>query len=444
MQQQQNYLGYTVVGTTLTILLLLVLYAIPEFDLGPFHFKRINIVADILKKEDKKPLLAQDTVKVIKPIYADTCKRGITCIEDYSTDTSGLNFFLSALDSVKKVPVRIAYFADSYVEGDIMLDPLRDTLQAVYGGSGVGFVPITSEVAGFRQTLLHSFDNWKTLSIVGDKDPEHPLGFSGYTAIPNKGNKVLYRAISRNRLNDFPTTKIFYGNCDESTLYVNGDSIKLKASKGLNAVDINSALKSIEISTPAQSNIDLYGASFESKTGVVVDNFSMRGNSGIGLSFVKEDMYKSLDSLHHYDLVVLAYGLNVASDKAKDYNWYIRSMNPTIAMIKKSFPNSSILLIGCSDRGANVDGDLKTMPMLKELVQVQRNMAMENHICFWNMFEAMGGDSTMVVWAGMGKHAYANKDYTHLTFYGGKKMADILMGTLLYEKEKYDRRKKSL
>ena len=81
--------------------------------------------------------------------------------------------------------------------------------------------------------------------------------------------------------------------------------------------------------------------------------------------------------------------------------------------------------------------------MLKELIDVQRQMAIDNQICFWNLFEAMGGDSTMVNWASMERHPYANKDYTHLTFYGGRKVADILMGTLLYEKEKYDRKKKS-
>jgi hypothetical protein len=47
----------------------------------------------------------------------------------------------------------------------------------------------------------------------------------------------------------------------------------------------------------------------------------------------------------------------------------------------------------------------------------------------------------MVEWASA-TPPLANKDYTHLTFYGGRKVADLLMGTLLYEREKYLRRKK--
>ena len=188
---------------------------------------------------------------------------------------------------------------------------------------------------------------------------------------------------------------------------------------------------------------DLYGVALESKTGICLDNFSMRGNSGIGLNYVNEKMYRAFDSIHPYDLVVLSYGLNVANEKSKNYDWYVRSMKPTIAMMKRAFPNSSIVLVGCSDRADNIDGELQTMPSVKRLVEVQRKMAADNQVCFWNLFEAMGGDSTMVNWANMPRHALANKDYTHLTFYGGKKVAEIFLRTILYEKEKYERRKKS-
>ena len=120
----------------------------------------------------KDVVVKMDTVKMMKPVYSDTCKTGITCVEDYTNDTTGLDIFLSALDSSQNKNVRIAWFGDSYVEGDILLDPLRDTLQAIFGGSGVGFVPIASEVAGFRQTIIHSFDNWKTYAIVGERNPD--------------------------------------------------------------------------------------------------------------------------------------------------------------------------------------------------------------------------------------------------------------------------------
>jgi len=433
----ENYLKQTLTGTALVIATLLVLSAIPEFDVGSFHFKRINLLSDILKKD----VVVTDTVKVVKPVYADTCKTGVTCVEDYSSDSTGLDIFLSALDSSKTQPVRIAWFGDSYVEGDILLDPLRDTLQAIFGGSGVGFLPITSEVAGFRQTVIHSFKNWKTYEIVGERSDEHPLGPAGYSFVAEDGNYVSYTAEKRNRLNKFPTAKLFYGNCDSATVLVGESEMQLGSSNSIHRKNLAENISSLKFSVTGKA--DLYGISMESNTGVCVDNFSMRGNSGIGLSSVGEKMYRNFDSLHHYDLVILSYGLNVANEKSKNYDWYVRSMKPTIAMMKRAFPHSSILVVGCSDRADNIDGELQTMPSVKRLVNEQRKMAADNEVCFWDLFTAMGGDSTMVRWANMPKHSLTNKDYTHLTFYGGRKVAEIFLNTILYEREKYKRKRLS-
>lgn len=437
---QPNFLKQTLIGTVLVIAALLLLSLIPEFDLGSFHWKRVNIVHDLFTAE-KKQVAKVDSTQITKPIYVDTCKTGIVCVEDYSKDTSGLHSFLSALDASKNRVVRIAWFGDSYVEGDILLGSLRDTLQAIFGGSGVGFVPITSEVAGFRQTVIHSYETWKTFGIVGNRDAEHPLGPAGFSFVGEEGNTVSYTAEKRTRLNNFPTAKLFYGNSDSAIVTVNGNEIGLATVKSIHQRSLGENLSSLKLSV--QGKADLYGVSIESKTGICVDNFSMRGNSGIGLNYVNEKMFRNFDSIHPYDLVVLSYGLNVANEKSKNYDWYVRSMKPTIAMIKRAFPNSSILTIGCSDRAENIDGELQTMPSVKRLIDVQRKMAADNEVCFWNLFDAMGGDSTMIRWANMPKHAFANKDYTHLSFYGGKKVADIFLQTILYEREKYDRKKKS-
>ncbi|MBS1612705.1 MAG: hypothetical protein JST49_07800 [Bacteroidetes bacterium] len=442
MQQQQNYLRYTMLGTGMTIAALLLLYAIPEFDLGSFHFRRINLLTDIIKKEPKPNLTSLDTTPKIQPVYTDTCKQGLVCVEDYTADTSGLDIFLAALDKSNTELVRIAYFADSYVEGDIMLDPLRDTMQAVFGGNGVGYVPLTSEVAAFRQTIGHTYQGWQTYSIVGQKSSAHPLGPAGFTFVPTEGSLTAYKPSRKRRLNYLPSAKLFYGNTEGADVVMNGaDTLHLGAHYNIAQLSLGESTQSLTLATDSLSHADFYGVSFESKTGICVDNLSMRGNSGVGLGAVSERMYRNFDSIHPYKLVVLAYGLNVASDKAENYDWYIRSMNKVIPMIKRAFPNSSILLVGCSDRGAKVETDFKTMPGLKEFIDVQRKLAADNQVCFWNMFEAMGGDSTMVEWAST-TPPLANKDYTHLTFYGGRKVADLLMGTLLYEREKYLRRKK--
>ncbi|MCR6720156.1 MAG: hypothetical protein NVV59_07580 [Chitinophagaceae bacterium] len=69
---------------------------------------------------------------------------------------------LSQLKTTGRGKVRIAYFGDSMIEGDLMSQTLRKLMQEQFGGQGVGFVPITSQVSHFRQTVSAVFSSgWK-------------------------------------------------------------------------------------------------------------------------------------------------------------------------------------------------------------------------------------------------------------------------------------------
>ena len=67
-------------------------------------------------------------------------------------------------------------------------------------------------------------------------------------------------------------------------------------------------------------------------------------------------------------------------------------------------------------------------------------LAAETGVAFWNMFEAMGGEGSMVEMVNH-KPQMANYDYTHINFRGGKHIAGLLFETLMYGKEQYEKRK---
>ena len=58
-------------------------------------------------------------------------------------------------------PVRIAILGDSYIEGDIFSQNIRERLQEQYGGHGVGYLPVSSELTGFRQSIRQTCSGWK-------------------------------------------------------------------------------------------------------------------------------------------------------------------------------------------------------------------------------------------------------------------------------------------
>jgi lysophospholipase L1-like esterase len=190
----------------------------------------------------------------------------------------------------------------------------------------------------------------------------------------------------------------------------------------------------------ADSTSIFYGVSLESDSGLVLDNFSFRGNSGLALTKVKSSMYKSFNEYLDYNLVVLQYGLNVLSEMQTDYSWYERSFTKTVSYIKNCFPNAAILLVGVSDRSyRNEDGNFETIPSLENLLEVQENCARKNKVAFLNLYKAMGGKNTMVKWV-ENEYPLANKDYTHLNFRGSQKIGRIIFNHI---KAKYSEWEKS-
>jgi hypothetical protein len=97
-------------------------------------------------------------------------------------------------------------------------------------------------------------------------------------------------------------------------------------------------------------------------------------------------------------------------------------------------------LLSVGDRSTNKSGRLQTMDAIPAMRNAQRTIAKRTKIAFWDMYEAMGGVNSMVKFA-QSRPPLAAKDYTHLTFKGGKKLAGSLVKSLIFESEKYERRR---
>lgn len=387
-------------------------------------------------------------------------KEGVTLIEQYRADTSFAwkRFFtkLKQVEKGDKTTVRIAWFGDSLIEGDIIVQDVRNFLQKKFGGSGVGFVPTWTNVPGFRQTIKFSWsDNWKIYSVldsVKHKVPYGPLGevfmprkMTGITdsvAIEHEASRVKYSGVKSELtgLGAFNTVSLIYSHADSGDyiLYkLNGGTEKkmeLQPTDKITALIINKNnwVNSIEVRFVPQDTLFVYGFSFESGKGIVVDNYSLRGSSGIHLSGIKSAVLKQMQQVLGYDLIVLQYGINVANEKVDDYSWYERSFGKTVEYLKTNLPGIPILIMGCSDRSIKGEGGYTTMSTLPSFISSQRIIAATTHTAFWDLFTAMGGDSSMIKMADA-KPSLANKDYTHFKASGGRVVANLWVKSLLFE-----------
>ena len=446
-------MGLTIIG------LLLLLSSVGEFSIGGIQFRKIELLSDIqielhdtLADPDRQEAALQnvvtDSLTAIQDSLvfevAENCPPGLTCIEDYSDDKNALQDFLAALQRVRAngATVRIAVYGDSFIEGDVFCGSFRDTLQTIFGGRGVGFVPITSNVTGFRNTIKHKFGNWETSSLV-NKTSDAELGPAGFTFIPLADNSVEYRPSRQRYLREFNNVRLYYKNLDSAVLYFRMDTVagseSLERSGSLQEWRYRkSGTRLAHFRFEPYDSLWLYGASFESEGGVYVDNFSIRGNSGLNLNRISPSMYRQFDQYRNYKLIILQFGLNLAVEDNLNYEAYVQRMARVINGMKKTFPRASFLLLSVSDRSENVDGTFQTMSSIPVMRDAQRIIAQECRIAFWDMFTAMGGENSMVEYVNA-KPALGARDFTHLTFRGGRKLAGHLVRGLLVEFERKEK-----
>jgi hypothetical protein len=447
---------------SLTVLLFLGLLSfLPEFEIGALKFKKIDLLSSVRTQQKmEEPQLAEADLTPTEVVALkldsiakesrEACQPGITCVEDFTPDSTGLDNFLKALSALKEKktkPVRIAFYGDSFIEGDVFCGAVRDTLQSLFGGRGVGFVPITSTVTGFRNTIKHDFGNWNTYSIINKPDSSRTfdMGPAGYCFKPQKDNWVEYKVSKQRFLREFSVMKLFYKNPGKATLYYTINDTSLNTSILKTGTKLrewsheNNSAKAVQFEFEDADSLEVYGASFESKDGIFVDNFSMRGNSGIALYNIPDKSIRQFNQYRDYKLIFLQYGLNVIRQDSSRYGWYANKMITVIEKLKEDFPDASIVLLSVSDRSTNTNGNFRTERGIPALRNTQRYIAKETGIVFWDLYEAMGGEDSMVKFV-TAKPALAAKDYTHLTFKGGKKLASSLVKSLLFELEKYEKK----
>ncbi|MBU0489962.1 MAG: hypothetical protein KKA07_02850 [Bacteroidetes bacterium] len=466
----------------LVALVTAILFSLSFFDtsykFGNIEFRNVSVISDITSAKSGSDS-TNSFLKNFKPfvllpdtgsLNADSLRKVIDLdarIIDYGADNQGILLrFFTALHSCEKdeKKARIAYFGDSMIEGDLVTQTVRNYFQKKFGGRGVGFVPITSVVSYFRKSVVHKFsENWNTKSVL-DYSSKTPYGLSGFVFYPQvlsksviaselnykQASMVTYKAAQNSFANvrDFSKVVIYYGKSDTSSyvVYEIGDStrlhLNLSGRKAVNEIVINNPPSHYQapLYFMVDTTTEVFGVSLESNTGVFLDNYSVRGTSGLPLSSISPQVIQGLNRSLEYNLIVLQFGLNVSGAETKDFAWYKAGMIRVVRHLQAYMPDADILLVGVCDRSYKKDMKYQTMPSIPLLVEAQREVAKETGIAFWNLYAAMGGDSAMVRWANA-KPALANKDYTHVNGKGADTLGLMLWNNLYNEYLLFKRRR---
>ena len=463
----------------LVIAVLILVFAfvhIPEYENEVLTLKRMDLLKSFLRKE---------TISTSDSLVLAVAQKPSTPLE-----LEPLESFWDRLDALKtgkKDQLRIAYFGDSIIEGDLVSGTLRKELQADFGGHGVGLVGITSIVNAFRKTIVHNFSpNWETQSFMSGASSN--LGILGHVYIPQAwqikqrsipatvqtagdstatldtlgtGTKIETKIIKEKTLyrgpawveysgtsfeggaNTFKHIRLFYSKAPQQTkvtvIYDNTrvQQYSLIASDELQVLDISPSepIKKIRLEFAANKPVHIYGLSFDEPVGVYVDNISIRGFSGMKFNRIPSALLDDFQRNLAYDLVILQYGENVSNPKNTDYDFYRKGMIKSVEHIKASMPEVPILIISAHDRSVRTASGYQTSPDIPLLVHAQSQVASETGSAFWNLFSQMGGLNSMSSWVNASP-ALAGKDYTHFTIRGAAKVGEMLYEAVSGESSK--------
>ncbi|MBC7382240.1 MAG: hypothetical protein H7296_04500 [Bacteroidia bacterium] len=452
----QNKFKYPVYVILVTILLLFILsFFKTDFKINGIPLRKTDIFSDLRKKKRIERRAAEtmayatvdSTIRYGVLLPKKILEKGIIQYSD-SQENSGLLHFFKALTEVsngKRKKIRIAYFGDSMIEGDMISQELRKMLQKKFGGKGVGFVPVTSVSAPNRSSVQHTFsDNWKDASFQNSAWGAYPFGFSGHVFYTKTtGCWFSLKGVKEERLKDFTAVKIFYGKADSGqSMQVNEINVPLVLHKAYNIINVTLEKPQKEVMVNMGSNLNLavYGASLESDSGITLDNYSFRGISGVELSEIPGSFFRAINEAYPYDLVILHYGPNLLfKPELIDFSWFAKKMEKTFLHLKKNLPQTSFLVIGTADKSSFTDGIWQTAAGVEPLIETQNKLAKKHHCAFWNLYANMGGENSMVQWAEK-KPIRAGKDYTHLNQRGAYQVADMLYKALLLNFNDYEKK----
>lgn len=418
------------------------------------HHEPIVLPLDTLDQpeQDTLPLVA-DTLLPLDTLTKDTLTRDsvvekvlpappkATPNQSKQKDTRAyLALFYQALDSAQSMPIRVVHYGDSQIEEDRITNILRERWQKRYGGGGVGLIPLhqTIPTRSISQRLSINGITQKAQGgpkrylIYGPRSmrlSNNDYGVMGQVAVMDSnlvaGSQDIVLTIEP--MAKKPKTYNYFSRVRLLT-----DSVSISsplASSPDNLLHLPDSTTSCELHLQGRGKV--YGVSLETPTGVIVDNIPMRGCSGNIFTRIDSTALRNFFCETNTRLIILQFGGNMIpqTDNPSTINGYVKTLRQQVRYMRACAPRASILFVGPSDMSTRINGEMKTYPMVPYLDRMLRKMAHEEQIAYWSMYNAMGGENSMVKWVEIG---LAGSDYVHFTRAGANKIGTSL-GTWLDE-----------
>lgn len=356
-------------------------------------------------------------------------------------DETYLDAFFQSLEMADSMHMRILHLGDSQLECDRISCSLRQHYQEEFGGHGVGLVPALQTVPTY--TLSQSISPSEAVGhylVYGPADvhaSHHRYGIMGQVNHVVAGSTIRLNVRDKGKYpscGDVKSIKVMASGSGGMTLRTSLGAQPMESTSFNEAYTLLSARLSSgvdAVTIQVHGDYDIYGIMLDDEVGVSLDNVPMRGCSGNIFTQIDEKTLAPFFKQENVSLVILQYGGNYVPvcHGERVISEYMKSLRRQIALLRRMSPRSSFLFVGPADMATRMGGEMKTYPVLPQLVDSLREMSRKEGIAFWDMYNAMGGKGSIVRWY-RASPQLAGSDFVHFTPKGAQKMADMLYGTL--------------
>jgi lysophospholipase L1-like esterase len=305
--------------------------------------------------------------------------------------------------------VHILQIGDSHTAGDRITGALRARLQARFGNGGRGVLPpgIPYEGYGPLQVQVEARD-WamtqEPLVPVGGYN-RVGVGLAGVQAIRFGADPLL---ILTSEPGGRPRVLGLCGRAGPAS-----GAIRFRTAGGTGLADFTApeagpVCREIDLPTAAEAltlapvgpGVPLYDLWLATGgPGVIVSNLGVVGATLRDLAVRDEDVIATELAYWRPQLIVLAFGTNEGFDDGLDRAAYEALLRGQIDRMRRLAPASSLLLMGTPDAeravpvgGCSADGLRRPPPSLAVVRDVQRRVAADMGVAFWDWHGRMGGD----------------------------------------------------
>ena len=346
-------------------------------------------------------------------------------------------FFEQISHPAQNGPVRILQYGDSHTASDDWADEMRQEFQRRFGAGGAGFTLPGRPFLGYRRFDSRGSNSagWYTDGIVTRKgDGVYGLGGISLTAHAPGQTVTLSVECQQLELHYLQQPgggqlQFSVDGAEVATIDTNGDF-----GPGVYRYTPEAGPHQFLLRTLSASPVRLFGWVAQNQSGVTYETLGINGaQADLQLEWnttVLDGEIAGRDPA----LIVLAYGTNEALSKSWTADQYRASLFEVIRRLLAAAPLSSILLVGPPDCEYRLrDGGRRTFPHLDEVIEIQRQVALDNGCAFWDWRARMGGPGSVHQWfqAGLGQ-----ADHTHLTSAGYRMVGDMLFSEIMSQ---YDR-----